>query len=509
MTGREQRAALIKLIRKRFPDAKVECADLPWLRVPTPADIGKPLSTIFAALCGHRGHSDFATAGRKLVCDIVIPSQRLIVEYDERQHFSQPRAIALRLYPKKATIGFDAAEWIAHCDQIAAIDNDPPYRDEQRAYYDSVRDILASANGYRVVRLKHGTFDWQTPDADNELSELFSVRPLRNSSPSRSTPRLATVCVEGRPAGPGSSHGRRLELFAALAEGINERWDNLDAVVFPGGFLRLKSSIGHLDYAGRVQALNDAGFVTPISKAVEKLSRSPGALITVGVDGPEFPNGDGGDQLCVAVNSRGIVGIGRKIFPVKGDEAGALLCCDADFSDGHRVVKLASGRKAVLLACYDMFGVAERGDVKGVRARNIRWIGTYQDPIERDEPSFNNKLAANLHVFGEALDGVTVGIAAIHNFEGHSTAMWQRHGIAACSAALESGFAVGAAHFGQLPLKSSSSALAAAQVGAKHVNEGIKREAHSWEPCDHFNFRTQQSAALVRLFEVVPEIRTG
>ncbi len=139
MIAKEQRAALIIAIRKNFSDAKIECSDLPWLRVLMVTDMDGPLGTTFAALRHHRGHSAFATEGRKLICDVVIPSQRLIVEYDERQHFSVPRAIALRLYPKDMPICFDTTEWIAHCDAIAATDNDPPYRDEQRAFYDSAR----------------------------------------------------------------------------------------------------------------------------------------------------------------------------------------------------------------------------------------------------------------------------------------------------------------------------------------------------------------------------------
>lgn len=502
VTAKAQRAALIAAIRRNSPDAQVECSDLSWLRVPETARMNGPLRQIFAALTNHRGYSGFATAGRRLVCDIVIPSKRLIVEYDERQHFTAPRAIALKLYPKDTAICFDRAEWIAHCNAIVATDNDPPYRDEQRAFYDSVRDLLASANGYRVARLKHGTLDWQTCDADKELSTLFSMRPFQHSSPSRSSPRLATVCVEGQPARQYRSHQRRLELLAKLVKQIDERWEKLDAVVFPGGFLRLDASIGHLCYADRVQALDAAGFVTLIKNAVRALRHSPGVLITLGVDGPNFPNGDGGDQLCVAADTRGIVGIGRKIFPVAGDEAGALLCYDTDFGEGRRVVKLASGRKAVLSACYDMFGVAERGDVDGARARNIRWIGTYQDQIERGSRGFDGRLTTNLGAFGKVLDGVTVGIAAIHYFEGHSTGFWQRHGIAACSAALGSGFAVGAAHFGQLPLKPNSSALAAAQVPVKHVTQGIQRHANSWVPNDHFEFRCPEGAALVRLFSL-------
>jgi len=498
MSAKAQRAALISAIRKSFPDAKVECSDLPWLRVPEASRIDDALGRIFAALTSYRGHTGFATAGRRLVCDIVIPSQRLIVEYDERQHFTVPRAIALQLYPNNVTICFDRTEWIAHCKSIAATDNDPIYRDEQRAFYDSVRDILASVNGYRVARLKHGAVDWQTCDADKELSTLFSARPVRNSRGTPSSPRLATVCIQGQPARRYRTHTRRFELLAKVAGEINTRWDKLEAVVFPGGFLRLDTTIGPVCYANRIQALDTAGFVAPVTKAVAALDRSPGVLIVFGVDGPNYPNGDGGDQLCVAADKSGIIGIARKVFPVAGNEAGCLLCYDADFSEARRVVNLSSGRRAILSACYDMFGVAERGNINGIRARNIRWIGRYNDQVKRGERGFTDRLARNLYDFGMLLDGVTVGIAAIHYFDAHSTGFWQRHGIAACSAALKSGFAVGAAHFRELPERPNSSTLAAACVPAQHLTAGHQRQAHGWIPKDHFEHRC--GPALIRLF---------
>jgi hypothetical protein len=170
-----------------------------------------------------------------------------------------------------------------------------------------------------------------------------------------------------------------------------------------------------------------------------------------GIDGPKCPNGAPRDQLCVAADQSGIVGIGRKIFPVNGEEAYSLLCYDADYCEDHRVVGLASGGSAVLSACYDMFGVADRGNINGFRARSILWMGTDQDQVKSGECVFRDKLGANLTAFRKLLNAVTVGIAAIHYFAGHSTGYWQRHGIASCSAPLNRGFAVGAAHFGALP----------------------------------------------------------
>ena len=35
-----------------------------------------------------------------------------------------------------------------HCDEIRAYDNDPPYRDEQRAWYDTLRDFIPEMKGF-------------------------------------------------------------------------------------------------------------------------------------------------------------------------------------------------------------------------------------------------------------------------------------------------------------------------------------------------------------------------
>jgi hypothetical protein len=314
--------------------------------------------------------------------------------------------------------------------------------------------------------------------------------------------RLVTVCIEGTPARRLRTHTGRLKLLANVVEEINRRWDNVDAVVFPGGFLQLNKCIGSLDYVHRVEALNLAGFVNPIKKAAKALPRSSGSVIVLGIDGPQYPNDDWViDQFCVAVDKTGVVGIARKIFPVKGDEADWMLCFDSDFSERHRVVKLRSGRKAILAACYDMFGFAERGDIKQARAQNIQWIGTHENQIHRGQQHFANAVKTNLRKFKSLLAAdVTVGIAAIHEFGGSSTGFWQRHGIAACSAALNSGFAIGAAHFAHLPQRPNSSTLGAARVPRRHLKQGHSRKAHSWAPKEHFEVTIEQCSALVRLF---------
>lgn len=67
---------------------------------------------------------------------------------------------------------------------MRANDPTPPYRDEQRAFYDSLRDVGAAANGYTLIRLMHGAFDWQHPGAPGALARVLEQAgiPLPSSA---------------------------------------------------------------------------------------------------------------------------------------------------------------------------------------------------------------------------------------------------------------------------------------------------------------------------------------
>lgn len=95
------------------------------------------------------------------------------MEYDERQHFTIQRAKALELYTPDRSLKFDQQEWITTCNSIKATDTSPPYRDEQRAFYDSLRDIFAAQNGYRLVRFRQGDFDWTCHEAEAKLASAI------------------------------------------------------------------------------------------------------------------------------------------------------------------------------------------------------------------------------------------------------------------------------------------------------------------------------------------------
>lgn len=76
------------------------------------------------------------------------------MEFDESQHFTEPRRISLEKYPEDLKLGFDRNQLIDLCAKIKGKDNGPPYRDEQRAWYDTLKDFLPTIKGLRpTVRL--------------------------------------------------------------------------------------------------------------------------------------------------------------------------------------------------------------------------------------------------------------------------------------------------------------------------------------------------------------------
>jgi len=109
-----------------------------------------------------------------------VPGEKLVIEYDERQHFTLPRAASLKVYPPAMLIHFDRQEWITCCERIHANDPTPPYRDEQRAFYDSLRDILAPRNGMTLVRIRDGEYDWTAADAERHLDAILSLQKEHN-----------------------------------------------------------------------------------------------------------------------------------------------------------------------------------------------------------------------------------------------------------------------------------------------------------------------------------------
>ncbi len=326
-------------------------------------------------------------------------------------------------------------------------------------------------------------------------------RPIRSA-------RIAAVCVRGQRCKTTNPNPKRLALLETIVSHLlDSDWQPLDAVLLPAGFLRLGRSLADLDFAGRAKALAATRIGWSLLRQARRLDQAfPGALLVVGIDGDT--QGEGDDQFCVAIGASGVIGVARKIFPTEMDTKNpdrAVTPRLADYDDPGRIIALASGRRAALCACYDVFGFHEGPDSGSSRTRAIRWIRDDSRTMGQDAPAFTalrrQALAGwQAHWRGA---GVDLALAAIHGFEKSGRdGYWQRHGMACAAAAIE-GAAIGAAHFEECLPEPDSSTLAATKVPKTHLAAGLNRRAHSFPPMDSLVIRKGgRRAALARLFQV-------
>ena len=135
----------------------------------------KNLEEIYMALQKHRGFDQFIKAETLPHSDLFVTEPGFIFEYDESQHFTLPRKKALKHYPASLKLGFNKERWIELCGKIDAKDNDPPYRDEQRAWYDTIRDFLPAIKGFNpTIRIFMQDFKWCSlePDKPSDIEKF-------------------------------------------------------------------------------------------------------------------------------------------------------------------------------------------------------------------------------------------------------------------------------------------------------------------------------------------------
>ena len=112
--------------------------------------------------------------------DFYILDYQLNLEFDESQHFTNPRKIALERYPEELKLGFDRQRWIKLCEELDRRDNDPPYRDEQRAWYDTLRDFAPSVLNHRpTIRLYAKDHIWCKLDPDKKEDQKKFMKFLK------------------------------------------------------------------------------------------------------------------------------------------------------------------------------------------------------------------------------------------------------------------------------------------------------------------------------------------
>jgi len=138
--------------------------------------IGAALQRICVGLGDLRGHRDFIKSALMPPCDFNISSPPFILEFDESQHFSRPRLLTLSLYPENVKLGYPLHRWQDLCREIDAGDDEPVDRDERRAWYDTLRDLVPALHGFEpTVRLYANEYVWCALDgASTRDRQMFN-----------------------------------------------------------------------------------------------------------------------------------------------------------------------------------------------------------------------------------------------------------------------------------------------------------------------------------------------
>lgn len=202
------------------------------------------LKEIYKVLQNHRGFEELVKAKTLPNCDFFVPNPGFVIEFDESQHFTLPRKITLEMYPNELELGFNGERWIALCEKINARDRDrrTPHRDEQRAWYDTLRDFLPAIKGLKpTVRLFAGDYVWCSLNPDDTSDIEKFTKFLRKASESwdievrdEPNPFLSRIVIGGEWDGDPNK-------AKALLEDVCAKWPKDKKVKFLvtcGGFVQ-------------------------------------------------------------------------------------------------------------------------------------------------------------------------------------------------------------------------------------------------------------------------------
>lgn len=313
-------------------------------------DYYEDLEKIYNAIAAQRGKKDFVRSKFLQPCDIYIPNPGFIVELDESQHFTSLRKTSLLNYPVKLQTGFEIQKWIQNCDRYNAKDNNPLYRDEQRAWYDTLRDFIPLIKGIQpTIRIGMFDYDWcnlnpnKVEDVEKFKSLLFVK--LESSTPEenklvkvmlKNKVQIATVCLQSNHVYTNKS---RVSLLFNLIDKLS---DNVDLILLPAGYIHTKYKPSEI-----YQELE--------SDICHYLQNNNSNLsICLGIDGR-----NGLDQMAVLYTKNGMEALGRKFYPTNYETISGAKSYLSEEDGYSRIFKL-KGKNFYMAVCYDVFGIKKQ-----------------------------------------------------------------------------------------------------------------------------------------------------
>lgn len=326
------------------------------------------LSEIYGDLQNHRNHHEFVKA-RYVDVDYFIPNPGFILEFDESQHFTKPRKIALERYSDNHDFGFPVARWIQLCKDLDKHDNDPPFRDEQRAWYDTIRDFLpVIMNLQPTIRVYSRDMEWCTLDPD-KLEDINRFKTLIEGKIRIKTtkklidfsnrfPRkdwIATVVlssqIELEDEKNPKNNQQRIDEIKVILHTITNKISGDGVILFPGGWVHTGQ-----DPAEKIYPEIEAVIKEILGNFENKI------VVCIGIDGqfdrPFKEDPYDQDQMALSIDKTGIIAIARKFFPTNKDEASHIIL-STNYLEGEagksRTFEI-SGIRYYPFVCYDVYG---------------------------------------------------------------------------------------------------------------------------------------------------------
>jgi len=361
------------------------------------------LNKIYTALQDHRGHKEFVRTTNLPRVDYFVPSPGFILEFDESQHFTSSRKVALSNYPDSLDIGFNKSKWIHLCEQINSRDNDPPFRDEQRAWYDTLRDFLPVLNNLLpTVRIFSTDTQWCSLDPGNEQDLRYFQDILEGDQihkkievKSDPSPDLARIVIAGNWDG-------EIDAARTILEEVIDHWPDdkhVDCLITCGAFIKFFWPPDLLEVGDN--KFPDQAAVNTLISAAEKACKTllnqeirqklqkHTDYITIGVDSKK-------DKVSLSYVSirklhSELVALVElktnkyfwtgKSYPTTGQQDGLVRIQDPS----THFVDLPIG-KVMILGCHDLSIFSPRGKAvsKAKWRTDIRY--TFYESIKREKP---------------------------------------------------------------------------------------------------------------------------
>jgi hypothetical protein len=303
--------------------------------------------------------------------DFFLPQQGMIVEFDESQHFTETRKITLSHYPSDLILGFSRDIWMKHCDETQAYDNDPPFRDEQRAWYDTLRDFLPEIKGFPpTIRLYARDIEWCTldPKKSEDVKKFRNVLLTKSGHDLNQSTQLftsqsplpcwiATVTIRSEHEKDSTKNDERLKEIPMIIASILESRSTDGVILFPAGWV----------HTGKENAKTEEDAVS-LAVTTALIQSFSDVLVCIGIDGRMDNQGFDHDQIALVIDKNGIKQRVRKFCASPQEKEAISNDLEPMIEAKASHILSFKNKKFFISVCYDVY--ANKSRPKGFELTN-------------------------------------------------------------------------------------------------------------------------------------------